>query len=737
MKKIVYVLLLCLLYPAGILQAWNGKVLISTPRSSILLNTWGEGQQLQFAYFGDRINENQIDQVFDSWNGLSRPAYPVFGTSSYESSALQVVHADGNLTLDLIVDKVETLDEKSAKLTVIHLKDRVYPFYVTLNFRAFNNLDIIETWTEYSHNEKKAVVLKRFDSGHFMIRRGDVWISSLSGHWGTETRITTEPLTSGMKVIKNMDGVRNGLGEHSEVMFSLDGKPQENSGRVIGAVLCWGGRTKIRIDSDDTYGSHVHHVFAGMNEEASEYKLEPREVFTTPKLALTYSCEGLGEASRNLHRWARMGMVYSCDKPRDILLNSWEGVYLNIKEQEMDQMMKDFAAMGGELFVMDDGWFGNKYRRIQDNSSLGDWVVDTQKLPHGIKGLTDTAKKYGIKFGIWIEPEFTNTKSELVEKHPDWVLRSMNRELMCGRGGTQVVLDLCNPKVQDFVFSVVDGLLSKNPEIAYIKWDANGEIMNYGSSYLPKDKQSHIYIDYHRGLINVLERIRAKYPDVVMQACGSGGGRASYGVMPYFNEFWVSDNTDALQRLFIQWGTSYFYPSIAMAQHVSASSNHQTGRLVPLKFRFDVAMTGRLGMEIQPKNMNADEKEFSKKAIDTYKGIRTVIQYGDQYRLISPYEKKAVASMMYVTENKDRAVFFAFKMEHYVNPRLHHVRLDGLDKNKKYQIRELNLAADDKPCYLHNRIFSGDLLMNAGFALDLNKEYDSWVLELTIEIASI
>lgn len=730
MKKIVYVLLLCLLFPVKKLQAWNDKVLISTPRSSILLNTWGEGQQLQFAYFGDRINEDQINQVFDSWNGLSRPVYPVFGTSAYESSALQVVHADGNLTLDLIVDKVETFDEENAKLTVIHLKDRVYPFYVTLNYRAFKTIDIIETWAEYSHNEKKAVILKRFDSGHFMIRRGNVWLSSLPGHWGAETQITTEPLTSGMKVIKNMDGVRNGLGEHSEVMFSLDGKPQENSGRVIGAILCWGGRTKIRIDSDDTYGSHVHHVFAGMNEEASEYKLEPREKFTTPKLALTYSCEGLGGASRNFHRWARMGMVHNCDKPRDILLNSWEGVYLNIKEQEMDQMMKDFAAMGGELFVMDDGWFGNKYRRVQDNSSLGDWVVDTQKLPHGIKGLTDTAQKYGIKFGIWIEPEFTNTKSELIEKHPDWVLRPTNRELMCGRGGTQVVLDLCNPKVQDFVFNVVDELLSKNPEIAYIKWDANGEVMNYGSSYLPKDKQSHIYIDYHRGLINVLERIRAKYPDVVMQACGSGGGRASYGVMPYFNEFWVSDNTDALQRLFIQWGTSYFYPSIAMAQHVSASPNHQTGRIVPLKFRFDIAMTGRLGMEIQPKNMNADEKEFSKKAIDTYKGIRPVIQNGDQYRLISPYEKRGVASMMYVTENKERAVFFAFKMEHYVNQQLPHVRLVGLDKNKKYKIRELNLAADDKPCYLNNRVFSGDLLMNAGFALDLNKEYDSWVLDL-------
>lgn len=731
MKKIIYVLLLCLLLPAKKLQAWNDKVLISTPRSSILLNTWGEGQQLQFAYFGDRISEEQINQVFDSWNGLSRPVYPVFGTSPYESSALQVVHADGNLTLDLIVDKVDTFDEKEAKLTVIHLKDRVYPFYVTLNYRAFKTVDIIETWAEYSHNEKKAVVLKRFDSGHFMIRRGDVWLSSLPGHWGSETQITTEPLTSGMKVIKNMDGVRNGLGEHSEVMFSLDGKPQENSGRVIGAILCWGGRTKIRIDSDDTYGRHVHHVFAGMNEEASEYKLEPREKFTTPKLALTYSTEGIGGASRNFHRWARMGMVHNCDKTRDILLNSWEGVYLNIKEQEMDQMMKDFSAMGGELFVMDDGWFGGKYRRVHDNSSLGDWVVDTQKLPHGIKGLTDTAKKYGIKFGIWIEPEFTNTKSELIEKHPDWVLRPTNRDLICGRGGTQVVLDLCNPKVQDFVFNVVDELLSKNPEIAYIKWDANGEVMNYGSSYLPKDKQSHIYIDYHRGLENVLKRIREKYPDVVMQACGSGGGRASYGVMPYFNEFWVSDNTDALQRLFIQWGTSYFYPSIAMAQHVSASPNHQTGRIVPLKFRFDVAMTGRLGMEIQPKNMNDAEKEFSKKAIGTYKGIRPVVQQGDQYRLISPYEKKGVASMMYVTENKERAVFFAFKMEHYVNQQLPHVRLAGLDKNKKYKIRELNLAAGDQPCYLNDRVFSGDLLMNAGFALDLNKEYDSWVLELT------
>lgn len=310
-------------------------------------------------------------------------------------------------------------------------------------------------------------------------------------------------------------------------------------------------------------------------------------------------------------------------------------------------------------------------------------------------------------------------------------MRAGSRELSCGRGGTQVALDLCNPKVQDFVFHVVDTLLANYPDIAYIKWDANGELLNYGSSYLPKDKQSHIYIDYHRGLVRVMERIRAKYPDVVIQACGSGGGRVSYGVMPYFDEFWVSDNTDALQRLFIQWGTSYFYPSIAMAQHVSASPNHQTGRVVPLKFRFDVAMTGRLGMEIQPKNMTDEEKDFSKKAIATYKSIRPVIQYGDLYRLISPYDRKGVTSMMYATEDKSRAVFFVYKMEQFVNQLLPRIRMAGLDPKKNYKIRELNVAPGANPCFLNDRVFSGALLMNTGIELQLEREYASWVLELT------
>lgn len=559
------------------------------------------------------------------------------------------------------------------------------------------------------------------------IRRGDVWISHLHGSWIAESDVTSEPLKPGMKTIKNMDGARNGQGDHAEIMFSLDGRPQENTGRMIGAALCWSGNYKLRIDTDNNYS---HNFLAGINDEASEYKLEPKEVFVTPKLAFTYSEEGLSGVSRNFHRWARNGQIHGGNKLRDILLNSWEGVYFDIDEQKMDQMMGDFAAMGGELFVMDDGWFGDKYPRNNDHSSLGDWVVNRRKLPNGVDGLIATAKKHGIKFGIWIEPESANTVSELYEKHPDWVLKVPNRDPRYGRGGTQMLLDLSNPEVQDFVFQVVDDLMTNYPDIAYIKWDANASLVNYGSPYLPKDKQSHIYIDFHRGLQKAVERIRAKYPDLVMQACGGGGGRVDYGVMPGFDEFWVSDNTDAMQRIFMQWGTSYFYPSMAMAQHVSASPNHQTGRVIPLKFRFDVAMSGRLGMEIQPKTMSDGEKEFSKPAIATYKEIRPVVQFGDLYRLISPFDKLGVASLMYCTPEKDRAVFFAYKIEHYMNQVLPRFRMAGLDANKNYRIRELNLPQGENPCYLHDKVVAGSILMNTGMEVPLGSEYASRVFEL-------
>lgn len=727
MKKLFFSIATLFFLATPALQAWQGNVLIQTPSTSLLLHA-DEGQSLRFAYFGDKISENQINQIHDAWDGLNRPVYPIFGSESSLAYAMQAVHADGNWTTDLTVEKVETTSDTHSKTTVFTLKDKSYPFFVKLYYKAYNDVDMIETWSEFSHKEKKPVILKQFDSGHFMIRQGDVWVSHLYGSWAAETHVVTEPLNPGVKVIQNMDGARNAHYNHPEIMLSLDGKPQENSGRVIGAALCWSGNYSLRINTDDNF---VHHVFAGIDSRASEYKLQPNETFTTPPLALTYSQEGLGGASRNFHKWARNYRLHNGHATRDILLNSWEGVYFDINEQVMDQMMNDIADLGGELFVMDDGWFGDKYPRNNDVSSLGDWAVDSRKLPNGINGLLASANKHNVKFGIWIEPESANSKSELFEKHPDWVLQAKNRPLQYGRGGTQLLLDVCNPKVQDFIFNLVDTLLTKYPEIAYIKWDANVDLKNYGSKWLPKDEQSHLYIKYHEGLVKVLQRIRQKFPDVVIQACGGGGGRANYGIMPYFDEFWVSDNTDALQRLYIQWGASYFYPSNAMAQHISASPNHQTGRSIPIKFRCDVAMSGRLGIELQPSKMTKEEKAQVKTAISDYKTIRNIVQTGNLYRLVSPFDKKGITSLMYTNDDSSRAVFFAYKMEHFMNQMIPRVCLRGLDPNRQYKIRELNCSENQSPSFLNGKTFSGRLLMNTGIELPLPKEYSSCVLELT------
>ena len=600
------------------------------------------------------------------------------------------------------------------------MRDKSYPISLDINYRTWPEEDVIETWVDIKNNGKGTVTLNRFMSGYLPVRYGDVWLSSLYGSWANEGRLNQEPLRHGVKMIKNKDGVRNSHTSHAEIMLSLDGKPMENTGRTIGAALCYSGNYKLFIDTDD---SNYHHLFAGINEENSAYNLKKGETFSTPALALTFSDEGLSGASRNFHRWGRNHRLANGNELRKILLNSWEGVYFDINEEGMAQMMKDIASMGGELFVMDDGWFGDKYYRDNDSASLGDWTVDTRKLPHGIQGLVDEAEKNGIKFGIWIEPEMTNSRSRLYEEHPEYIIKAENRDIVEGRGGTQLVLDLANPKVQDFVFNVVDTLMTKYPLIDYIKWDANAPIMQHGSQYLTRDNQSHLYIDYHKGFEKVLDRIRAKYPDVTIQACASGGGRANWGVLPWFDEFWVSDNTDALQRVYMQWGTSYFFPAVAMASHISAAPNHQTFRTIPLKYRTDVAMSGRLGMEIQPKNMTDEEKDFCRRAINTYKEIRPIVQQGDIYRLLSPYDNLGAASLMYVSPRKDDAVYYWWKTETFVNQQLPRVKMAGLDPDKTYTVTELN-RIDNTPLPYEGKSFTGRFLMDNGLEMPLDHNVD-------------
>ena len=708
---------------AGTLAAKD--YLVSTRHTSLLIKA-DEGKQARFQYYGTRIAENEIDGIYNAGLAYWAETYPCFGISSYGEKAFAVAHSDGNMSVDLVVEGVRQYSDEEADITEITLKDKVYPLVVKQYYKAYKGTDVISTWVEITNNAKKALTLYKFASASLPVKRADNWLTHFHGTWGAENMMEEEKLTNGQKVIANKEGIRNTQTDNPSFMLTLDGCPQEENGRVIGASLAWSGNYLMKIIADN---SRIN-VIAGINEEVSHYILEPKETFVTPELAMTYSSEGKGGVSRAFHRWARAYKLNQGNKERDILLNSWEGVYFNVNQEGMDQMMKDMSAMGGELFVMDDGWFGDKYPRNDDKTSLGDWTVCKEKLPEGIGGLLASAKKHNIKFGIWIEPEMANTKSELFEKHPDWVLSQDNRPLTTGRGGSQVVLDLTNPEVQDFVFGVVDKLMTEYPEIAYIKWDANAALMNYGSHYLPNQKQSHIYIEYHRGMNKVLERIRAKYPNLVIQACASGGGRVNYGFLPYFNEFWTSDDTDALQRIYMQWGVSNFYPSIAMASHVSANRNHQTGRVLPLKYRFDVAMSARLGMEIQPKDMTDADKAFAGRAIAAYKKIRPVVQFGDLYRLVSPYDKKGIASLMYATPEKDKAVLFVYKTEHFLNQLMPDVVLSGLDENKTYRITDLTPENEQKSSALNGKVISGKILKEAGLSVAsaLRAEYSSLAL---------
>ena len=700
------------------LSVTAAPVHIFTDGTSLLLEAT-EGSAPQFVYYGARLTA--ADAAALAGTSATHHAYPPYGLICQSPTAVSVRHADGDMTLDPRVTAVETVtDSDGFPVTRIITTDAKYPVDVVLNYRTYPGTDVIDTWTEIKNREKGTITLDRYASASMPVRRGNVWLSHLYGSWANEARLQQEPLTAGTKSITNNDGVRNSHTAHAEIMLSLDGKPDDRTGRTIGAALQYPGNYRLSLVTDD---SDFHTFLAGINEDNSEYHLARNESFVTPPLALTYSDMGTGGVSRNLHRWARKYKIAHADRPRKILLNSWEGVYFDINEPGMHQMMDDIADMGGELFVMDDGWFGDKYPRNNDSSSLGDWTVDRRKLPAGVPGLVDYAASKGLGFGIWIEPEMTNTMSELYEKHPDWIVRPASREAVTGRGGTQLVLDMANPAVQDFVVKVVDDIMTENPRIDYIKWDANMGIQNHGSTYLTADRQSHLYIDWHRGLAKALDRIRAKYPDVTIQACASGGGRANYGFLPWFDEFWVSDNTDALQRVYMQWGTSYFFPAVAMASHISNAPNHQTFRTIPIKYRADVAMSGRLGMEIQPNKLNDEEKDFCRRAIATYKEIRPVVQQGDLYRLLSPYDGLGAAALMYVDEPRDEAVFYWYKTETFCNQHLPRVTMDGLDPDKTYRITELN-RIDNKPLPFEGKTFTGRYLMANGLEIPYTHDVD-------------
>lgn len=545
------------------------------------------------------------------------------------------------------------------------------------------------------------------------------WLTQFYSDVVEEMRMEESQLTRGSKVIDSKLGVRNNMFAAPSFFLSLNSKSGENTGEVIAGSIAWSGNFKYTFDIDN---NNELRIISGINEFASEYNLKSGEIFKTPPFIYTFSNQGKGQASRNLHAWARKYGLKDGEKPRLTLLNNWETTFFDFDENKLTNMFTDAKTLGVDMFLLDDGWFGNKYPRSGSTSGLGDWEATKSKLPNGIGFLMEQAKKTEVKFGIWIEPEMINEKSELYQKHPDWVLSLPNREKSIYR--TQLVLDLCNPKVQDFVFKVVDDIMQTQSGVAFFKWDCNRMMTSAYSTYL-KNQQSHLFIEYTKGLYKVLDRIKTKYSNLPMMLCAGGGGRVDYGMLNYFTEFWASDNTDPFDRVFIQWGYSNFYPALATCNHVTSMGNQS------IKFKTDVAMMGKLGFDIHVGGLKDNELKFCQEAVAHYKRLNPVIWQGNLYRLISPYEQSR-AVLMYVNQDKTKSVVFSYTLHPLTDPNYSLVRLEGLDPLKKYKVTEINVMIGARSTFEESgSVFSGDFLMKVGLKVSSSRQESSVVLEIT------
>ena len=700
-------------------------IAVETDNTSWIFSANDNGAVYQ-VHYGAKMDANEFAAVQPkAWArySIGEQAFPATGGRYLREPALHVQYADGSHNTELVYKGHSVKEISGVKTTVISLEDPVTKLAVNLIYEAYAKEDVIISRAEIKNGGNKSVKLLQAASGALSLKSREYLLSHVNGAWAQEMQLESEVLTHGRKVLESRRGTQNTQTGQPSFVLSLDsGELQEDYGEVIAGTLAWSGnyRLSFELDPDGTLN-----VIPGINPHASAYPLAEGESFITPDMIWTWSGQGAGQASRNLHRWGRKYGIRGGGKVNPIILNSWEGAYFTFNTHTLLRMIDDAASMGIEMFVLDDGWFGNKFPRNGDDAGLGDWQVNKSKLPEGIDYIAQYAHSKGLKFGIWTEPEMVNPKSELAGKHPDWVVKSAGREIPEERN--QWVLDLSNPAVQDFVYDTFCSIIELSPAIDYIKWDCNRPVFSFGSTYLGKD-QDKFYIDYTQGLYKVMARIRSKYPDVLIQCCSSGGARVDYGAMRYFNEFWGSDNTDALERIFIQYGTSLWYPSCAVGSHVSTVPNHQNGNVTPLKFRFDVACQGRLGLELQPKYLSDEEKALVDRCVASYKTYRDLVFTGDLYRIGSPYGNSYYGSM-YVNESKTRAVVYLYNIRYFAQggegvP----FRLKGLDRDRKYKVTELNT---DSSCWWGNgQSFSGAFLGSGAFNPSMGHLYSSAIFLL-------
>jgi alpha-galactosidase len=482
---------------------------------------------------------------------------------------------------------------------------------------------------------------------------------------------------------------------------------------VLAGSLAWSGSFQCAFEDN---GRNLR-ALCGVNPFDSAYQLNPGVTFTSPKMIWVWSAHGLGDMSRKFHRWARDYGLRDGHQTRAVLLNNWEATGFDFDFNRIVGLYDPAREIGTELFLLDDGWFGNRFPRVSDDAGLGDWQPNRARLPDGLAPLAAEAVKRGLRFGIWLEPEMVNPRSELFLQHPDWVIAQPKRPLELQRH--QLVLDLTRPEVQAFEWQSIKNILSV-PDITYAKWDCNRYLTQPGSSYLAPNLQSHLWIDYVNALYALMDQTAKTFPGTELMLCSGGGGRVDYGALPYFHEFWPSDNTDPVQRVLMQWDYSYFFPPMAMASHVTRAGHRS------MHFACSVAMSARFGMDLDLNKMSAADQAVCAGAISAYKSIRDVTALGDLYRLEDPHANFRGA-INFVAPDAARAVVFVFQLKPGSPAPVHP---QGLDPGKSYVVHELNPAPGRAALPQEGQHLAGADLMRDGILPSCAGAGEACVIEL-------
>lgn len=644
--------------------------------------------------------------------------YPTGGQTDYRIPALEAEFLDGSRAIELRYEDyritqgkpklaglpatyVESDDE--ADTLEITLVDEVKHLKAVLMYSVYKDMDVITRSVKVINESADKVILTKVMSVSVDYETSDYEMITLPGSWGRERHLERQPLRSG---IQSIESRRGASGHQLNPFFVLTSKgANEEYGEAYGFNFVYSGNFHAGVEVDQLFKSRA---YMGINDYDFSWTLDSGDSFQAPEVVMVYSGKGIGEMSRTYHRLYRKRVVRGKyrDEVRPILANNWEATYFDFNEEKILGLTKEAASLGIELLVLDDGWFG---KRNGDNCSLGDWYVNEEKLPDGITSLAKKINEYGIKFGLWFEPEMVCPDSDLYRAHPDWCIHIPGRERTECRN--QLTLDLSREEVCDYIIKTVGGILDE-ANIGYVKWDMNRHMSELGSAGLPADRQREMPHRYMLGLYRVMEEIVTSHPDVLFESCSGGGGRFDPGMLYYMPQTWTSDDTDAVERLFIQYGTSLAYPISAMGSHVSAVPNHQAGRSTSLKMRGDVAMSGNFGYELDLMKFTEEEKAEVRKQVEQYKELRTFIQSGDMYRMASPFEGNTTA-WEFISEDGKEVFAAYFRILAKVNPGITRMKFTALEEDAVYEV-----VGEDQ-CY------HGDELMHVGIVVDMHGDYQS------------